>query len=115
MSAMPRRSCSPILRRRSPARSFTSMPVSVASSLASALLRGQSPKLALLLLEVRAVHFDIGAALKARDISFVLPVAEDAGHALCGIGAHVLGVRVDHLVDAYDEVARIADRHADIG
>src|SRR5258706_14201006 len=109
MSATPPRSCSPTWRRRSPARSCTSTRASATSSPGSA---------ALLLLQISAVDLDVGAALQARDVSLELCRADQVGRARLGLLLCLLvrcGLAFHQLADAQDDVAGLADRHADIG
>src|SRR5258706_9052729 len=113
MSATPPRSCSPTWRRRSPARSCTSTRASATSSPGSAHLLP-----ALLLLQISAVDLDVGAALQARDVSLELCRADQVGRARLGLLLCLLvrcGLAFHHLADAQDDVAGLADRHADIG
>src|SRR5688572_12721333 len=98
------RSCSPTWPPRLPAKSCTSIRASATWWLES-----------LLLLQIRRVDGDVGAALEARDVGFVLGDAEHAGHARRVLLLVAGRFAFCHLADPQQEVARLLDRHAEVG
>src|SRR5262245_60047451 len=103
MWVTPPRSCCPISRRRSPARSFTSTRASATSW----------PVACLLLLQTRRTDVDRGALPQAGDIGFVLGAAVDRGDARADLRIDVLRLAFDHLRHPQHQVA-FRKGHADV-